>query len=330
MVADADSVERTYEWYRQTAVDFADRSPSYGVICAEVAGDSELMEFVLRLPEPQRQPNLLFGAARYHYGVPADFAQLKAWVLADPDRIARTMATRRTQTNEASRCAAMLPVLASLPQPLALVEVGASAGLCLYPDRYRYRFTGAGGDHVVGPAGGPVELSCQVTGPAPLPSQLPEVVARVGIDLNPLNAGDPDDVRWLEALIWPEETDRFPRLRAAAAIAAADPPVMVTGDLVETLPRVLAGLPDGCTPVVFHTMVLPYLPLERRTEFERLVGDLPVRWVSQETTEVFPSIADRLGAAAPPPEDTMTSVVALDGEPLALSHPHGGRLDWLG
>jgi hypothetical protein len=203
--------------------------------------------------------------------------------------------------------------------------------LCLYPDRYRYRFTGADGDHLVGPADSPVELTCRVTGPAPLPAELPAVVARVGVDLNPLDAGDPDDVRWLEALIWPEETDRFPRLRAAASIVAADPPMMLTGDLVDVLPDAVAGLPDGCTPVVFHTMVLPYVQeLERREEFERLVGELPVRWVSQETAEVFPSIRARLGPEAPDPEDTMTSVVALDGEPLALSHPHGGRLDWLG
>ena len=36
---------------------------------------------------------------------------------------------RRTQTNEPARCAVLLPALAQLPQPLALIEAGASAGL---------------------------------------------------------------------------------------------------------------------------------------------------------------------------------------------------------
>ncbi len=39
--------------------------------------------------------------------------------------------SKRTQTNEPGRCAVLLPLLAALPQPLALLEVGASAGLCL-------------------------------------------------------------------------------------------------------------------------------------------------------------------------------------------------------
>ena len=327
MQADAESRERTYEWYRQTAVEFADRSPSYGAMCAAVVDDEELMALVLGLPEPSRQPNLLFGAVRYHFGVPADFAQLKQWILSAPDRITQTMTTRRTQTNEPARCAAILPVLASLPQPLTLIEVGASAGLCLYPDRYHYDYLVAGGNHEVGPVSA-VELTCRVTGDAPLPGRVPEVAGRIGIDLNPLDPADPDDVRWLEALIWPEETDRFPRLRAAAAIAAADPPTTVTGDLVDVLPEVIAGLPDGTTPVVFHTMVMPYLSNERRTDFSSVVEELGVRWISQEHVDVFASIADRLGPV-PTIEDPMTSVVALDGVPVALGHAHGGRLDWL-
>lgn len=58
------------------------------------------------------------------------------------DEIAATMAVRTTQTNEPARCATLLPVLAHLPQALALLEVGASAGLCLLPDYYAYDYGG--------------------------------------------------------------------------------------------------------------------------------------------------------------------------------------------
>ena len=113
------------------------------------------------------------------------------------------MRARATQTNEAGRCAVLLPVLAALPQPLALLEVGASAGLCLYPDRYAYRY----GDQVLG-AGEPV-LDCAATGVAPPPAR-PEVVWRAGLDLNPLDVTDPADVAWLDALIWPEHPTAGP------------------------------------------------------------------------------------------------------------------------
>ena len=75
-----------------------------------------------------------------------DPAAFRDFTLAHWPAIEAEVRTRATQTNEAGRCAVLLPVLAALPQPLALLEVGASAGLCLYPDRYAYRY----GDQLVG------------------------------------------------------------------------------------------------------------------------------------------------------------------------------------
>ena len=79
---------------------------------------------------------------QYLYGVPADVAELRAWVRRDPEQVRGVMRSRATQTNEAARCAALLPLLGLLDGPLALIEVGASAGLCLYPDRYSYDYDG--------------------------------------------------------------------------------------------------------------------------------------------------------------------------------------------
>ena len=118
---------------------------------------------------------------------------------------------RRTQTNEVGRCAILLPVLARLQGPLALVEVGASAGLCLLLDRYRYRY----GDRSVGDASAPVLLDCEVSGPVPVPKRVPEVAWRRGIDVARIDVTDDDDVRWLEACVWPDQTERIARLLAA-------------------------------------------------------------------------------------------------------------------
>jgi hypothetical protein len=162
-----------------------------------------------------------------------------------------------------------------------------------------------------------------------VPDRLPEVSARIGIDLNPLDATDADDRAWLRALVWPgpPAADRLARLDAAADIARRDPPRMLRGDLVDRLPEALDLVPEGSTALVFHTVVLPYVPSERRAEFVNLVRDLGVRWISQESPGVLPDVDAQL----PDPDEARGRfVLALDGRPLALSAPHGGRLDWFG
>jgi hypothetical protein len=228
------------------------------------------------------------------------------------------MRSRATQTNEAGRCAVLLPVLAALPQPLALLEVGASAGLCLYPDRYSYRY----GDHQIG--AGPPVLDCAATGMVP-PAARPEVVWRAGLDLNPLDITDPADLAWLDALIWPEHAHRRARLRAAAALAAAEPPLLVRGDLVDDLPALAAQAPAAATLVVFHTSVLYQVPPSRRELFATVVRTLPGHWISNEDPDVLPY--DTLQA---PPDRALRNVLALDGTPLAWTRPHGQEIIWFG
>jgi hypothetical protein len=85
----------------------------------------------------------------YLLGTPTGWAQFRAEILQH-DALRATILGRSTQTNEPGRCAALLPVLARLPQSLALLEVGASAGLCLLPNFYAYDY----GGHTLGPASG--------------------------------------------------------------------------------------------------------------------------------------------------------------------------------
>ena len=293
-------------------------SPAYERLSLAVSRNDAILSLVGTLPAAKRQPNLLFGVVRLLGGPVDDPAAFGEFTVANWPAIEAQVRTRATQTNEAGRCALLLPVLAALPQPLALLEVGASAGLCLYPDRYAYRY----GDHPVG-TGEPV-LDCAVTGMA-APTGRPEVVWRAGLDLNPLDVTDPADVAWLDALIWPEHAHRRARLRAAAAVAAADPPVLVRGDLVDDLPALAARAPAGATLVVFHTSVLYQVPVARREAFVELVGGLRGHWVSVEGPDVLPY--DNLPA---PPDQALHNVLALDGKPLAWTRGHGQAIDWFG
>src|SRR5690606_30803187 len=117
---------------------------------------------------------------------------------------------RRTQTNEPGRCAPLLAALERIPGPLALIELGASAGLCLGVDRYAYRFD----DEPQLGDGSPV-LTCATTGEGRAPRRIPEIVWRRGVDLTPLSLRDADDLSWLEALLPPDRPERLERLRAA-------------------------------------------------------------------------------------------------------------------
>ncbi len=319
---DDDAAERIAAGYRAFAAESAVEAPAYSALAAAVAGDREVLSFLTGLPAGKRPPPLLLAALRFLGGVPADGADLRERVLGDGERLRHTLLTRATQTNEPARCAALLPALAMIGGPLALVEVGASAGLCLYPDRYGYEYDG----RPVGPPG-PVLIRCATSGAVPVPDARPEVVARIGVDLNPLDVTAPGDLAWLRALVWPGpvEAERLQRLEAAAAIAAADPPTLRTGDLLEQLPEALALVPDGATPVVLHTAVLPYLDPDHRAAFVDRVRRLPVRWIAQEGAGMVPGTGEPYPGGWGP-----YFVLSLDGRPLAHTAPHGGRIDWLG
>src|SRR3954454_9674063 len=253
-----DDRDRIATGYRRFAeVEASEASPLSARLPLAVAEDPEVLGFLAALPTGKRQPNLLFAAGRFLSGLPAGPDDLRRAVLDEGDRVRATMLTRATQTNEAARCAALLPLLAALDGPLALIEVGASAGLCLYPDRYSYEYDGVR----VGPPS-PVHLRCTTTGGVPLPARVPEAVDRVGIDLNPLDPSDDDTRAWLRALVWPGPAvdDRLARLDAAAATASREPARTLAGHLLDRLPEAVESAPPGATVVVFHTAVLPYVP----------------------------------------------------------------------
>ena len=284
-----------------------------------MAEDAGIVGFVASLPAAKRQPNLLFAAARYLLGAPASIGSLRDLVRDSPAELGALMRARRTQTNEPARCAVLLPALAQLPEPLALVDVGASAGLTMLFDRYSYDYAGhrlAGAD-----PDAPI-LRCRVAGPVPLPRRIPAIAWRIGLDLNPLDVTNDDDVRWLSCLVWPDEEDRARRLAAAIGSARRSPPTVIKGDLLTDLPAVVARRAGrrhrGRLPLLGALLrhpaaaraVRPHRPRPRR------------HWLTSEAPGVVP------GTARPSGDEQMT-VLARDGRPLALADSHGTRLQWL-
>jgi hypothetical protein len=306
---------------------FADReawdvSPLYEEFAVGVAKDADILAFLRTVPEAKRQPNLLFGAVKYLTGVMPDYDAFRAFVVGHQDDLRDLMSVRSTQTNEPGRCAVLLPLLAALTQPIALLEVGASAGLCLLPDRYGYEY----GGHRIGPADSPVTFPCEPRGSVPVPKAVPEVAWRLGVDLHPLDVTDPDTGRWLTALVWAGDEEREDRLRAAIDVASMNPPSVVSGDLLTETTRLAASAPSDATLVVFHSAVMPYLSPEDRTRSIEIVSQLPAVWISFEGLGVLPEIGARLGVSE---RDDRAFVLACDGQPMALASPHGRWMQWL-
>jgi hypothetical protein len=299
------------------------RSPLYASLARGVAGDADALAFLARLPGPKQQPNLLFAAVRRLCGTPRDDAHFRTLLSDNADAVHSLMLARRTQTNEPARCATLLPVLARLPQPLALLEVGASAGLCLLPDRYAYRY---GAHELVPPAPAPPLFTCDASSGTPLPQALPRVVWRSGLDLDPIDLNKADDVAWLETLVWPEQVNRLNRLRAAIAVARAARPPVVKGNLLIDLPALAAQAPGHATLVVFHSAVLAYVAEQAaRERFAATVRGLGAVWVSNEAPAAFP----RISAGVSADQARGRFLLAVDGEPIAWTDPHGASIEWL-
>ncbi|HEY5400408.1 MAG TPA: DUF2332 domain-containing protein [Trebonia sp.] len=310
----------TAERYLGFAAEARGRSPQYEELATVVAGDSLALGFLRSLPAAKRQPNLLFAAATYLLGESPELAALRRLVGDRAGELTAVMLARRTQTNEAARCATLLPALAQLPQPLALIEIGASAGLTLIPDRYSYDY---GDRQVTGTDPDAPVLSCRTLGPVPVPAQVPDVAWRAGLDLNPLDVTADDDVRWLECLLWPGEAGRPERLAAAIETARRDPPRIHRGDLLTDLPAVARDAPPHATLVIYHSAVLAYVAAEQRRQVAETIRALNASWLSNEGPDVIPAIAF-------PERDGEKFVLVRDGtRALAFTDAHGAWIDWL-
>jgi hypothetical protein len=184
------ATETTAEWYTRYALGEArDQSATYASWATGVAHDPAMIAAIERLPPQRRQPALLFAVSRLLGAPVGEYAAWRDFTLEHWAAVEREALVRLTQTNEPLRCAALMPVLARIAGPVALLEVGASAGLCLYPDRYSYRYDAGEPLH---PADGPsaVMLECTTNGLERLArGHRPRPARRLGRRRRPLARG---------------------------------------------------------------------------------------------------------------------------------------------
>jgi hypothetical protein len=303
------------------------RSLLYERLATEIARDKSTLEFLLKLHPSKRQPNLLFAAVRYVCGTAHGWEEFRQWLNVHRAEIRKVMLKRRTQTNEPARCATLLPLLAMLPQPLALLEIGASAGLCLIPDCYGYTYNNS---IYVEPSANwgitPPVFACDANAKTPIPLRNVEVAWRVGLDLEPIDLNDNDGIAWLEALVWPGEDHRLTLLRRALKIARRAAPRIVRGDLRLHLSALAAQAPPDATLVLFHSAVLAYIESAReRRALASTIARLGAVWISNEAPAFSPCEGMQASNFCPAGQ----FLLVQDRIPVACVDPHGRFARWL-
>jgi hypothetical protein len=210
--------------------------------------------------------------------------------LVEGDREIAADVARPCQTNEVGRAAALavglLTVVRATGMPLRLREVGASAGLNLRCDRFHIGGRGV----TMGDPASPVDLSGHWRTPPPwVPDRL-DVVDRRGCDRAPVDPLTAEGRLALTASVWADQRERHARLRGAIALAERVPAVVDEATLDEWTRDQLAELPSGVATVLYHTVVLEYVPAHVRAAFvatvaaagERATPDRPLAWLRVE------------------------------------------------
>ncbi|HEU5471062.1 MAG TPA: DUF2332 domain-containing protein [Actinophytocola sp.] len=309
-MAEARSLAQVYRRFGE--VDAAESSPLYARVAVALSESEEALRAIEAVPARKRSPTVILAALHDLALAGRAPALAAAFAAADgaaaaaaaidtllrmTDAVAAIAVRRPTRTDETGRCAVLYPAIAEAARrvgadAVGLIDVGCSAGLNLSVDRVGITY---GNGQSLGDPASPVRQSCSIVGDRPIPTRaMPEVVARIGIDLDPLAVTDPDDARWLRACQWPDQPERAARLEAELALAASAPPRLLPGDPVEVLPDALAQVPTTALPVVTTTWALSRFPLEHRLRFlhrlDEAATNRPISWVSVEGVGVAPAI----------------------------------------
>lgn len=295
------------------------RSPLYIVLMRGAARNARAGGVVNEaFPEgpgpPGSVPELRLMAALHYLALGGDAPELarhfpsasgeespdEAWAVAEAiigDRLrkVRELCARTVQTNEPGRSVALygglLWLASRYSMPIQLLEVGASAGLNLNADRYRYLVDG----RCVGNRDSAVTFVEPWRGlPVPDPwsaQRKLSIQTRRGRDPNPIDVSTEDGARRLLSYIWPDEPDRLARLRAAIDIARSHPPSLDVDDAAHWLGRRLTEDRAGTLTVVWQSVMYQYLDRIRQRELQDVIRQAghsatsrqPLAWLTMES-----------------------------------------------
>jgi hypothetical protein len=227
------------------------------------------------------------------------------------------------QTNEVARSAVLLPGYLEIARltglPLAIREIGASAGLNLWFDRYAYRY----GAWSWGAPDDAVTIPCEWRGESLTASRAIAVADRRGCDLNPVDAGDAQARARMLAYIWPDQRERVARAEAALDLAAREQTRVEKIDAAAFVARELSlGAPHRALTLA-HSIFWQYLPDETKQQIRAAIGAAaaqaspasPLAWLRMEAEPEEPRGATlRLSLWPKGPIDAKLAVASFHGQ----------------
>jgi hypothetical protein len=331
---------------RQRFAAYADRiadvSPSYAAWARSL--DDDLVALLDTVPPTQRQPELVFAVARGLGADPSDPAALRALGQEARPALVAALTTATVQANDPRRLGPLVPVFAALAaaasRPLGLVDVGAAASLCSFPDRVTLdlrvhdaedgRRTGARLVRMhTAPAEPSLRLTADAWGTVPSPSAAAiRIAGRVALDPHPVDLRVPGAFDRLVQAVPPEATDRTALMREAARVTLAEPPVRITGRVPDDLDRALDALPADCEPVVLTAGTLVYVPGADRQRFVDRVAERGAHWVALERTGILAGVASTLPDGIDAADPASFATVSLDGVAMAVCDAFGTATRW--
>jgi len=335
-------------------VDAAGTSPLYERVAVALSESGEALRAIETAPARRRHPTVILAAlhdlalAGRAPALAAAYAAADGDAAADAaigtllrmtDEVAAVAVHRPVRAGETGRCAVLYPAIAEAARragadAVGLIDVGCSAGLNLNVDRVGITY---GSGQSLGDPSSRVQQSSTAVGGRPVPARaMPEVVARIGIDLDPVDVTDADEARWLRACLPPDQPERAAMLEAELALAATAPPLLLRGDAVEVLPDAFARVPADVLPVVTTTWALSSFPLESRLRFLHRLGEAATRravaWLSAEGVGVAPAIptfGDRRASGHSIIGLALFGHSALHAEAIGRCWSRGRLLSWL-
>jgi hypothetical protein len=236
----------------------------------------------------------------------------------------RELAMRPVQTNEVGRCAALLGgfllVARETGLPLRVLELGASAGLNLRWDHYRYET----GNAVWGDPASAVRLvDCTIEGRPPF-EVATTVVERRGCDRNPLDPGSAEGRLTLSSFVFADQVQRFARLRAALDLSRRVPATVEQADAPVWLAAQLEIERPGKATVVYHSLVMQYLSQADQERVQRTLAE-----TGAKATSSAPLAWLRLEHGSGDVDVRLTIWPGGQERLLATATNHGQRVNWL-
>ncbi|HEX2322181.1 MAG TPA: DUF2332 domain-containing protein [Streptosporangiaceae bacterium] len=335
-------------------VDAAGTSPLYERVAVALSESDAAIRAIEAAPARKRHPEVILAALHDLALAGRAPALAVAYATADgeaavaaaidtlvrmTDSVVAIAVSRPLRANETGRCAVLYPAIAEAARrvgadAVGLIDVACSAGLNLSVDRVGITYSNG---QSLGDPSSPVQLSSSIVGDRPIPARaIPEVVARVGVDLDPVDLADADDARWLRACLWPDKPERIARLEAEIALAATTPPLLLQGDAIEVLPDAFAQVPADALPVVTTTWALSSFSLQNRLRLlhrlDEAAAGRTVAWVSAEGVGVapaMPTLGDRRASGHSIIGLAVFDQSALRAEAIGRCWSQGRFMAWL-